>query len=51
MVFISKKNTNKRYPKFPFICLTVSGGHTQIVLVKSFKDMNVIGETLTMGQA
>ena len=44
--FIKEENTNKRYPKFPFICLTVSGGHTQIVLVKSFKDMNVIGETL-----
>ena len=31
---------------FPFICLTVSGGHTQIVLVKSYFDMEVIGETL-----
>lgn len=33
-------------PEFPFLCLTVSGGHTQIVLCKSAKDMNVIGETL-----
>lgn len=32
-------------PKFPFICLTVSGGHTQIVLVKDFLEMKVIGET------
>jgi N6-L-threonylcarbamoyladenine synthase len=32
-------------PKFPFICLTVSGGHTQIVLVKDYLDMSVIGET------
>jgi N6-L-threonylcarbamoyladenine synthase len=32
-------------PKFPFLCLTVSGGHTQIVLVKDFQDMKVIGET------
>lgn len=32
-------------PKFPFLCLTVSGGHTQIVLVKDFLDMEVIGET------
>jgi len=32
-------------PKFPFLCLTVSGGHTQIVLVKDFLDMKVIGET------
>ncbi len=33
-------------PKFPFLCLTVSGGHTQIVLVKDFLQMEVIGETL-----
>jgi len=33
-------------PNFPFLCLTVSGGHTQIVLVKSASDMQVIGETL-----
>ncbi|GGZ28335.1 tRNA N6-adenosine threonylcarbamoyltransferase [Echinicola pacifica] len=33
-------------PAFPFICLTVSGGHTQLVLVKSHLDMEVIGETL-----
>ena len=32
-------------PKFPFLCLTVSGGHTQIVKVSSFLDMEVIGET------
>lgn len=32
-------------PKFPFLCLTVSGGHTQIVLVKSFLDMKIVGET------
>jgi len=33
-------------PTFPFLCLTVSGGHTQIVLCKSYTDMEVIGETL-----
>lgn len=33
-------------PVFPFLCLTVSGGHTQIVLVKSPRDMEVLGETL-----
>ncbi len=32
-------------PAFPFLCLTVSGGHTQIVLVKDYLDMKVIGET------
>ncbi len=33
-------------PSFPFLCLTVSGGHTQIVLCRSHLDMEVIGETL-----
>jgi N6-L-threonylcarbamoyladenine synthase len=33
-------------PKFPFLCLTVSGGHTQIVVVRDFYTMEVIGETL-----
>ncbi|NHE55354.1 tRNA (adenosine(37)-N6)-threonylcarbamoyltransferase complex transferase subunit TsaD [Cyclobacterium plantarum] len=32
-------------PAFPFICLTVSGGHTQLVLVKSHLDMELLGET------
>ncbi len=32
-------------PKFPFLCLTVSGGHTQIVLVKDYLEMEVIGTT------
>ncbi|WP_111672346.1 tRNA (adenosine(37)-N6)-threonylcarbamoyltransferase complex transferase subunit TsaD [Algoriphagus litoralis] len=32
-------------PSFPFICLTVSGGHTQLVLVKDHLEMEVIGET------
>lgn len=33
-------------PSFPFLCLTVSGGHTQIVLAKSATEMEVIGETI-----
>ncbi len=33
-------------PKFPFICLTVSGGHTQIVLVNSPHSFEILGETL-----
>ncbi len=32
-------------PHFPFLCLTVSGGHTQIVLVRSHLDMEIIGQT------
>ncbi len=34
------------YPTFPFLCLTVSGGHTQIVLVRDHLDMEVIGQSL-----
>jgi N6-L-threonylcarbamoyladenine synthase len=33
-------------PNFPFLCLTVSGGHTQIVEVNSAKDLNIIGQTI-----
>jgi N6-L-threonylcarbamoyladenine synthase len=33
-------------PSFPFLCLTVSGGHTQIVLVKDHFTMEVIGQTI-----
>ncbi len=32
-------------PGFPFLCLTVSGGHTQIVLVKDYFEMEVVGQT------
>ncbi len=43
--FISSSE-KKTMPSFPLLCLTVSGGHTQIVLVKSPSDMKVIGETI-----
>jgi len=33
-------------PNFPFLCLTVSGGHTQIVKVNDYLDMEVIGKTI-----
>jgi len=34
------------YPSFPFLCLTVSGGHTQIVLVKDHLEMELLGSTI-----
>jgi len=45
---ISNKQINKitNQPNFPFICLTISGGHTQIVKVSSFFDFEILGETL-----
>lgn len=33
-------------PQLPFLCLTVSGGHTQIVLVKDYLQMKIVGETI-----
>ena len=36
----------KKHPQFPFICLTVSGGHTQIVKVDSPDKMKMIGSTI-----
>lgn len=42
--FIDQENNPK--PQFPFLCLTVSGGHTQIVLVKDYLNMEIIGTTI-----
>ena len=41
--FIDEEGFDK--PEFPFLAMTISGGHTQIVKVKSFFEMEVIGET------
>lgn len=40
------KDENTKNPPFPFICLTISGGHTQIVKVSNFFDMEILGETI-----
>jgi N6-L-threonylcarbamoyladenine synthase len=37
---------SEQQPAFPFLCLTVSGGHTQIVIANRASDLKVIGETL-----
>ncbi len=44
--FIQTEGEEKEVPKFPFLCLLVSGGNSQIVLVKSHKDMEIIGQTI-----
>jgi len=44
--FAQLPNQEKTVPQFPFLCLTVSGGHTQIVLVKDHFDMEVVGQTI-----
>ena len=43
--FIKEKDGSSHSPLFPFLCLTVSGGHTQIVLVRDYLDMEIMGET------
>src|SRR5450759_771133 len=44
--FISEGKPEERRPKFPYLCLLVSGGNSQIVLVKAYDDMEVIGQTI-----
>jgi N6-L-threonylcarbamoyladenine synthase len=39
-------NNGQLLPSFPFLCLTVSGGHTQIVLLYNYFEMTIIGQTL-----
>lgn len=43
---IQTRDNKNKIPSFPFLCLTVSGGHTQIVLCKDYLQMKVIGQTL-----
>ncbi|MGB5229021.1 tRNA (adenosine(37)-N6)-threonylcarbamoyltransferase complex transferase subunit TsaD [Eudoraea sp.] len=40
------KEEDNKVPPFPFLALTISGGHTQIVLVNNYFDMEILGETL-----
>ncbi len=44
--FIEEEDGTKNPPNFPFLCLTVSGGHTQIVKVTNYFEMEVLGETI-----
>ncbi len=44
--FIKTEGEPYNPPRFPFLCLTVSGGHTQIVLVEDYLKMQVLGQTL-----
>ena len=44
--FLSQGKEDEKFPKFPFLCLLVSGGNSQIVLVRDYLDMEVIGQTI-----
>jgi N6-L-threonylcarbamoyladenine synthase len=44
--FIEEPGVEIRQPQFPFLCLLVSGGNSQIILVKSPREMELIGQTI-----
>ena len=44
--FIKEEGVEHQAPEFPFLCLMVSGGNSQIVKVNSYKDMEIIGQTI-----
>ena len=44
--FLEKKEEPKEKPSFPFLCLTVSGGHTLLLQVNDYFDMQVLGRTI-----
>lgn len=44
--FIKSEDIDSASPVFPFICLLISGGHTQLLLIRSYLDMEVLGQTI-----
>lgn len=44
--FIKEEGEKNVQPQFPFLCLLVSGGNSQIILVKAYNDMEILGQTI-----
>lgn len=44
--FIRTEGEETKQPSFPFLCLLVSGGNSQIVLVRAYNDMEIVGQTI-----
>jgi N6-L-threonylcarbamoyladenine synthase len=44
--FVEERGREKTFPSLPFLCLLVSGGHTQIIVVNDYLDFEIIGETI-----
>lgn len=44
--FIQESDSKHEVPEFPFLCLLVSGGNSQIILVKDYLEMEIIGQTI-----
>jgi N6-L-threonylcarbamoyladenine synthase len=45
-LFIKENGIEYNPPKFPFLCLLVSGGNSQIIMVRNYLEMEVIGQTI-----
>lgn len=45
-VFLREEHEIKPVPAFPFLCLLVSGGHSQIMIIKNFLESEIIGKTI-----
>ena len=45
-LFLRCREEQKPFPAFPFLCLLVSGGHTQLVIMKNHLEMEIIGRTI-----
>jgi len=46
LFLIKKEEETKKIPEFPFLCLLVSGGHTQLILVENVFHMKILGQTI-----
>ncbi len=44
--FIKEKESDNPEPEFPFLCLLVSGGNSQLIIVRDYLDMEIIGQTI-----
>ncbi len=44
--FIKESEDDNAHPTFPFLCLLVSGGNSQIVMVRAYNDMEILGQTI-----
>ncbi|MDR1667949.1 MAG: tRNA (adenosine(37)-N6)-threonylcarbamoyltransferase complex transferase subunit TsaD [Bacteroidales bacterium] len=44
--FLQERGSKKEMPQFPFLCLLVSGGHTQLIVMRNCLEMEIIGQTI-----
>ncbi len=44
--FLSQGKEDEKFPSFPFLCLLVSGGNSQIIVVRDYLDMEIVGQTI-----